>query len=195
MAESLGFVGQKARPGWLEPLSTGIWISGWRQQEKHRPVSGQKPTVPLSCRKPRRGRPFPRSETGEIMSFAASQPQEESGRPAPSPGTRLGDLALRLTSRRARDQLTAPAGLPEGWQLRLASPVWHAIWTRGSDRLRRLRVVLLPADIAALGEEERLALLGDQLARMGVAAALPDWLKPALSRAKARLSARLARMD
>ncbi|SEC72464.1 hypothetical protein [Rhodobacter sp. 24-YEA-8] len=126
------------------------------------------------------------------MSYAAGPARDAGHSPRSGPARSLADLALRLTTRRARDQAI---NLPPGYQLRLASPVWYEIWSRDAARLGRLGVAVLPEQIASLAADERQALVSDQLARSGAGAALPDWLKPALSRAKARLAMRLSWLD
>ncbi|WP_112310616.1 hypothetical protein [Pseudogemmobacter bohemicus] len=124
------------------------------------------------------------------MSYAAG-PAKDAGQSSRS-GRSLGDIALRLTTRRAGDTAIS---LPPGCQLRLASPVWYEIWSRDTARLARLGVAVLPEQIASLASDERQALVSDQLARAGAGPVLPDWLKPALARARARLAARLSWLD
>ncbi|WP_283176703.1 hypothetical protein [Gemmobacter sp. 24YEA27] len=126
------------------------------------------------------------------MSYAAG-PARDAGQSPPSGLARsLADLALRLTTRRAGD---GEISLPPGRELRLASPVWYEIWSRDAARLGRLGVAVLPEQIASLASDERQALVSAQLALSGAGPGLPDWLKPALSRARARLEMRLSWLD
>lgn len=122
------------------------------------------------------------------MSYAAD-PVRNSGL---SFTARLGDFALRLTTRHATDDALA---LAEGWQLRLASPAWHGLWAQDADRLKRLGVVVLPEQIISLDDEERRALVSDRLRELGAGPGVPERLKLALTRARARLAARLSWLD
>jgi hypothetical protein len=76
---------------------------------------------------------------------------------------RLLDGLLILTTRRAsarRPALAAILRRQQGLRLRRAGPRWFAVWSADRDRLRRLRVLLLPETWLGLspGQEAALAL-------------------------------------
>ncbi|MFN3525449.1 MAG: hypothetical protein ACK4YU_05115 [Paracoccus sp. (in: a-proteobacteria)] len=109
-----------------------------------------------------------------------------------------GDLVFRLTTRPLTDNAVEDSGLfdaidtleARGWRMRSAGPRWFVVWHRDTERLARLRVVVLPAPHIGLAPHETAALLAAQLHELGLAC--PDrgalgasqrdiWLKLAIA--------------
>ncbi|WP_199259857.1 hypothetical protein [Paracoccus binzhouensis] len=99
---------------------------------------------------------------------------------------RILDRLLVLTTSRARPGI----GADKGWTIRRAGPRWFAIWDGDRGRLRRLRVLLLPADWLSLSAAQEAALALEQLRP---AAEMPAQLCLPLREARARLRRALSR--
>ncbi|ABL73180.1 MULTISPECIES: hypothetical protein [Paracoccus] len=81
----------------------------------------------------------------------------------------LLDRLLLLTTSKAR---AMPPGRRKGWDailpdpawtVRRAGPRWFALWDRDRQRLRRLRILLLPEDWLGLSAAQETALALEQL--------------------------------
>lgn len=101
---------------------------------------------------------------------------------------RAGDRLLLLTTHRAAGERW-PVPIPgEGWRLRRAGPRWFAIWSTDRERLRRLRVLLLPAAWLGLSAQQELALVLDQSRAGDRPASLAGPLLAARGKLRRRLS-------
>lgn len=91
-------------------------------------------------------------------------------------GVALGDALLRATTRRLDAGCIEAFGLFEvvdiveakGWSVRSAGPRWFIAWHRDIDRLRRLRVIVLPELWVGLTGPETAALLAAQIEALGL---------------------------
>ncbi|CAM3121701.1 hypothetical protein SAMN04488021_11449 [Paracoccus aminovorans] len=101
---------------------------------------------------------------------------------------RVGDRLLLLTTHQAAGGRW-PAPIPgEGWRLRRAGPRWFAVWSSDCERLRRLRVLLLPAAWLGLSAQQELALALGQSRAGDCPAALAGPLLTARGKLRRRLS-------
>ncbi|WCR20537.1 hypothetical protein [Paracoccus alcaliphilus] len=75
----------------------------------------------------------------------------------------------------------------EGWTIRSAGPRWFTVWSQDTERLRRERVVLVPADWIGLTETEMLAILLTHAQRLGLLATRQIDTLAALDSARAKL--------
>jgi hypothetical protein len=118
-------------------------------------------------------------------------------------GAALTDLLFHATTSRMSRKAERRFGLTplsERWRaagghLRVAGPKWFAVWQRDTDRLQRLRAIILPADWSGPAEDEMLAIFADQLRQLDPTMEETPFLSSALSRARSKLRIATMRGD